>query len=140
MGGNFVRWLGFGGVAVAMAFQPALAGERKEATIHRAAAAPSSSARHSDFGGSMRSSGNNHASTAMKVPGRGELPFFQVTPFESRAVGAGEKASRQREEQKASGPTTPHERKTVTLLRFNPNVAVQPIFGGVNGAQLSVGF
>jgi hypothetical protein len=123
-----------------MAWQPALAGERKETTVHRVAAA-TSSARHSDFGGSMRSSANNHAAAALaKVPGRGELAFYQVTPFEPRAAGAGDKVSRQREEQKGSGPTTPHERKTVTLLRFNPNVAVQPIFGGVNGAQLSVGF
>jgi hypothetical protein len=136
MGRDFVRLLGLG-VAVGIAFQPALAGERKEATTHRVAAA-ASSARHSDFGGSMRSSGNNHTTAAMKVPGHGELAFFQVTPFESRAAGAG--TSHQREEQKGSGPTTPHERKTITLLRFNPNVAVQPIFGGVNGAQLSVGF
>ena len=138
MGGNFVRWLGLG-VAVGMAFQPALAGERKEATTHRVAAA-ASSARHSDFGGPMRSAGNNHAAALTNVPGHAELAFNQVTPFESRAAASGEKASRQRDEQKGSGPTTPHERKTVTLLRFNPNVAVQPIFGGVNGAQLSVGF
>lgn len=138
MGGNFVRWLGVG-VVVGMAFQPAMAGERKEATTHRVAAA-ASSVRHSDFGAAMRSSGSNNTAALTKVPGRGELAFVQVTPFESRAVGSGEKASRQREEEKGSGPTTPHERKTVTLLRFNPNVAVQPIFGGVNGAQLSVGF
>src|ERR1051325_8811868 len=123
MGGNFVRWLGLG-MALGMAFQPALAGERKEATTHRGAAA-AASARHSDFAGSIRSSGNNHAAAAFtQAQGRGELAFFQVTPFESRS---GEKASRQREEQKGSGPTTPRERKTVTLLRFNPNVAVQPI-------------
>lgn len=139
MGGNFVRWLGFG-VAVGIAFQPALAGERKEPTSHRVASATTSSARHSDFGGPMRSSGNNHAAVLTNVSGRGELAFNQVTPLESRAAVSGEKASRQRDEQKGSGPTTPHERKTVTLLRFNPNVAVQPIFGGVNGAQLSVGF
>lgn len=137
MGGNFVRLLGLG-VAAGMAFQPALAGERKEATTHRVAAAATSSARHSDFGAAMRSSGNNHAAALTNVSGHGELAFNQVTPFESRAAGAG--TSRQRQEQKGSGPTTPHERKTVTLLRLNPNVAVQPIFGGVNGAQLSVGF
>jgi hypothetical protein len=124
------------GVAVGIAVQPAQAGERKSATIQSAAV----SARSSDFGGQMRSSGNNHPAAPMKMQGRGELAFFQITPLESRAAGVGEKTSRPREEQKPSGPTTPRERRTITLLRFNPNISVQPIFGGVNGAQLSVGF
>jgi hypothetical protein len=135
MGRDLVRWLGFG-VAVGIAFQPAQAGERKSAIIQRAAIP----ARSSDFGGQMRSLGNNHVTAPLKMQGRGELAFFQVTPFESRSAGAGANASRQREEQKASGPTTPRERRTMTLLRLNPNISVQPVIGGVNGAQLSVGF
>jgi hypothetical protein len=117
-------------------WQPAQAGERKSATLQRSAV----SARSSDFGGPMRSSGNNHTAAPMKMQGRGELAFFQVTPFESRSAGVGEKTWRPREEQKPSGPTTPRERRTITLLRLNPNISVQPVFGGVHGAQLSVGF
>lgn len=138
MRGDFIRWLGFG-VAVGMAFQSAQAGERKSAsaTFHRAAI----SARGSDVGGHVRSLGNNSIAAPMKTQGRGEHALFQVTPFESRSAGAGEKVSRQREEQRGSGPTTaPRERRPITLLRFNPNISVQPVIGGVNGAQLSVGF
>jgi hypothetical protein len=136
MGGNFVRWLGLG-VAVGIGLQPAQAGERKSATIQHAAGSAHSHA----FGGQMRSSSNNHMAAPMKMQQRGELAFVQVTPFELRSAGVGEKTSRPREEQKASGPTTaPRERRAITLLRFNPNISVQPIIGGVNGAQLSVGF
>ena len=138
MGGNFVRWLGLG-VAVGIALQPAQAGERKSAIIQHSAVAT----RGSNFGGQMRSLGNNHVAAPMKMQGRGELAFVQVRPFESRSAGVsvGEKASRQREEQKGSGPTTaPRERRTITLLRLNPNISVQPVVGGVNGAQVSVGF
>jgi hypothetical protein len=124
------------GVAVGLAWQPAQAGDRKGATIQGAAV----SARNSDFDAQMRSLGNNHTPAPMKTQGRGELAFFQVTPFESRSAGAAEKTSRPREEQKPSGPTTPRERRAITLLRFNPNISVQPVIGGVNGAQLSVGF
>jgi hypothetical protein len=125
------------GLAVGIGLQPAQAGERKSAIIQHAAV----SARGSDFGGHMRSLGNNHVAAPMRMQQRGELAFVQVSPFESRSAGGGEKASRPREEQKASGPTTaPRERRTITLLRFNPNVSVQPVVGGVNGAQLSVGF
>ena len=137
MRGDFIKWLGLA-VAVGMAFQSAQAGDRKSAsaTFHRAAI----SVRGSDFGGQVRSLGNNYGAAPMKTPGRVEHAFFQVTPFESRA-GAGEKGSQQREEQRGSGPSTaPRERKTITLLRFNPNISVQPVIGGVNGAQLSVGF
>jgi hypothetical protein len=132
---DLVRWLGLG-VAIGIAFQPAQAGERKSAIVQRAAV----SAPTSNFGGQMRSSGINQAAAPLKMHGRGELAFFQVTPFESRSAGAGEKASRQREDQNASGPTSPRERRAITLLRFNPNISVQPVIGGVNGAQLSVGF
>ena len=130
MGRRFVNWLGLG-VAAGIAFQPALAGDRKSATTPRAAVL----AREFVSGGQMRSA------APMKLQGRGELGFFQVTPFESRSPAAGDKTSRQREEQRASGPaTSPRERKTITLLQFTPNVSVQPVIGGVNGAQLSVGF
>jgi hypothetical protein len=136
MGGNFVRWLGLG-VAVGMGLQPAQAGDRKNATFQRVAMV----AHGSSFGGQMRSLGNNHVAAPMKMQGRGELAFVQFTPFELRSAGVGEKTSRPREEQKGSGPTTaPRERRTITLLRLNPNISVQPVVGGVNGAQLSVGF
>ena len=136
MGGNFVRCLGLG-LVLGIALQPARAGERKSATIQRGAVAT----RASNFGGQMRSLGNKQVTAPMKMHGRGELAFVQITPFESRSVVAGEKASRQREEPNASGPTAgPRERRTITLLRLNPNISVQPVIGGVNGAQVSVGF
>jgi hypothetical protein len=124
-------------MAVGIGLQPAQAGERKSAISQHAAV----SVRSHDFGGQMRSSGNNHVAAPMKMQQRSELAFVQVSPFESKSAGVGEKASRPREEQRASGPSTaPRERKTLTLLRLNPNISVQPVIGGVNGAQLSVGF
>ena len=136
MGRDLVKWLGLG-VAVGMGLQPAQAGERKSATLQRTS---TTSARSSDFGGQIRSPGNNHVAASTKIQARGELAFFQVTAFESRLAAVSEKTSRQREEQKPIGPTTPSERRTITLMRFNPNISVQPVIGGVNGAQLSVGF
>lgn len=136
MGGNFVRWLGLG-VTLGIALQPAQAGERRNAIIQRVAL----SARSSNFGGQMRSLGNNQVAAPMKIQGRGELAFVQVRPFESRSLAPAEKTSRPREEQKGSGPATaPRERRAITLLRLNPNISVEPVVGGVNGAQVSVGF
>ena len=43
----------------------------------------------------------------------------------------------------SKGENGPREHKALTLFRFNSQfgeVAVQPVFGKVNGAQLSVGF
>ena len=46
-------------------------------------------------------------------------------------------------ESKRETEKPPHERKVITLFHFNSqfgDVAVQPVFGRVNGAQLSIGF
>jgi hypothetical protein len=57
-------------------------------------------------------------------------------------VGArAERRSRVNDESEAA--STKRERKRVTLFRFGSNVgeiAVQPVFGSVNGAQFSLGF
>jgi hypothetical protein len=49
-----------------------------------------------------------------------------------------------KEEPRVSEPTARPERKTITLFRFTTRklgeVSVQPVVGGVNGAQLSIGF
>lgn len=79
----------------------------------------------------------------IKVQGRGDLPFFPVSPFESRTPRSGDRASTSGDEQKAGQPTPPSERKSITFFRFGSavgGVSVQPVVGGVNGAQLSVGF
>ena len=137
MGRGFITWLGLGVVAIVVAVHAAQAGDRRDATIQRAAVA----ARGSDFGGNMRMPANNSSAAPMKGHGRGELAFIQVTPSESRSIVSGEKTSRQWEDQKTAGPTTsPRERRAITLFRFNPNVSVQPVIGGINGAQISVGF
>ena len=74
---------------------------------------------------------------------RGEFSFVPVTPLGSETGGQ----SRLREGDgvpREKGPATPPaERKTITFFRLDPklgDVSVQPVVGGVNGAQLSVGF
>ncbi len=121
------------GVAVGLAFQSAQAGERKSVRT-------GSERRDARSGIEQAARPGQAVAASTKIQARGELAFFQVTAFESRSAGVSEKTSRQREEQKPSGPTTPSERRTITLMRFNPNISVQPLIGGVNGAQLSVGF
>jgi hypothetical protein len=80
----------------------------------------------------------------MNVQGRGDVPFFPVSPFQSKLPRSDDRASTSRSEQKENGPTTaPRERNSVTFFRFDSklgNISVQPVIGGVNGAQLSVGF
>ena len=79
----------------------------------------------------------------MKVQTQAELPFLSVSPFETRSLRVSDKVApgdnRQKEKETNSRP----ERKTITLFRFDSkvgSVAVQPVVGGVNGAQFSVGF
>jgi hypothetical protein len=144
MGRNFISWVGLG-VAMGLALQPAHAGDRKSVAVTTYHAAAAASARNFVFAAQVRSSGDDHGGgSIMKVQGRGDLPFFPVTPLESRLPRSGTAASTSDDQQKEKGPTTPpHERKSITLFRFDSklgNVSVQPVVGGVNGAQLSVGF
>jgi hypothetical protein len=71
--------------------------------------------------------------------GRGEFSFVPVSPLGTEARGPrSEVGSAKR------GPSTlPRERKSMTFFRLDPkfgDVSVQPVVGGVNGAQVSLGF
>ena len=135
---NFISWWGLW-VAAGLALQLAQADDRKPAAAHHAAASGHSFV----FAAQARSPGDNHAGTSMKVQGHGDLPFSRVTPLESRLPRSGDKAVTTDDEQKEKGPPPRHERKGVTFFRFGSklgDVSVQPVMGGVNGAQLSVGF
>jgi len=91
-----------------------------------------------------RSTGDDRAGrNSMKAQMHAELPFVSVSPFETRSPRVNDKVApgddRQKEKETSSRP----ERKTITLFRFDSklgSVAVQPVVGGVNGAQFSVGF
>jgi hypothetical protein len=160
-----IRVMGLG-VATAFALQPAQAGERKpahhqEPSIRRVALiAPARSNLPADFPKTMRKevrynfganwprSGNGREairvrSIASPNATSGEFHFVPVTPLRA---GAGEQSSLGPNEgvPKERGPTTPPaERKNITLFRLDSklgDVSVQPVVGGVNGAQLLVGF
>lgn len=101
-----------------------------------------------------RSSGRPAGETGVRNSVPGEHSFSTVSPLGVRAavrsqteVGAADRAQSvadKASERREHGPsTTPSERKTLTFFRLNPklgDVSVQPVVGGVNGAQLSVGF
>jgi hypothetical protein len=136
---NFMSWSGLW-VAVGLALQPAQADDRKPAAARHAAGSGHSFA----FAVQARSAGDDRGGRSMmKVQGRGDLPFFPVSPFESRLPRSGDRASTSGDEKKDKEPTSRPERKSITFFRFGSklgDVSVQPVIGGVNGAQLSVGF
>jgi hypothetical protein len=78
----------------------------------------------------------------------GEFSFSAVSPLASKSAVGNEPTAHATfvaAQAKEAGPATaPSERKAVTFFRLNPkfgDVSVQPMFGGgVNGAQLAVGF
>jgi hypothetical protein len=149
--GFVIRVMGLGVVA-AFALQPAQAGERKPsaaqahhlgASIHRVAlVAPARSSLRADLPKTSRDVTSRHLESGREpaaVPGganrnavaRGEFSFVPVTPLGAEAAG------------QRSEPVSPRERKSITLFRLDPklgDVSVQPVVGGVNGAQLLVGF
>lgn len=132
MGRKRFSWWGLG-VAALLAWQPAQAGERKPAAGRHAEA----SARPLTVAAQPRSLGADHATSLRAMPGRGELPGLPVRPLETRLSRPDLKPSAGVDEQGR------HERKSVTFFRLNPkfgDVSVQPVVGGVNGAQVSVGF
>lgn len=132
----FIGWLVC--VAVSLVLQPAQAGERKhgapvavQAHASRAVVVPSPAR------SSLRTDVPQTLHHAV-MSARGELSFVAVSPLGSEVrdprSGAGS----------ATGPSTsPRERKSLTLFRLDPkfgDVSVQPVVGGVNGAQVSMGF
>jgi len=155
MARTFVCWLG---VAAGLALQTAQAGDRESTAVqthHRASlvqsvavAAPPRFGRKPEVtdqkpevGGSA-TAGKLRSAVGMGTTRHGEFSFVPVTP-----LGADPPSSRNRgttARQGENGPSTsPRERKSITFFRLDPklgDVSVQPVVGGVNGAQLSVGF
>jgi len=75
-------------------------------------------------------------------------PFFGGSVTTSavfvKSAGQTPAVTGRKEEPRALESTARPERKTITLFRFSTRklgeVSVQPVVGGVNGAQLSIGF
>ena len=137
------------GVAVGLALQPAHAGDRKPAAVRHAEI----SNHNSVVVAHARSAGNNFGGSrvrqdysvagSVKAQGRSEFFFLPVSPLESKVSSSANKTSTSSDEQKEKGPIPPRERKNVTFFRLDPklgDISVQPVMGGVNGAQLSVGY
>jgi hypothetical protein len=134
MGRNLVSCWGLSVAAIVLAWHSAAAGERKAAGSRHAEAA----ARPLVAAAQLRSAGENHAGGMRAMHGRSDLSGAPVRPLETR-LSPGVAGGGLRE--KAATPR--HERKGITFFRLNPkfgDVSVQPVIGGVNGAQVSVGF
>ena len=128
--------------------QPAQAGERETAaaqahhlgaSIHRVAMVNRGEDR-----GLRIENGAQRQRSEVRVgnPVHGEFSFLPVTPLRTDPPSPRDRGTTAR--QGEQGPATPpRERKSITFFRLDPkfgDVAVQPVVGGVNGAQLSVGF
>jgi len=168
MGRRFLQWSGLG-VAAALAFgpQPATAGERETAAVqihHRGPSVQSVAlVNRSEDRGLRIENGGRFQSREVKVEsrtaaggqrteverrrtevgvgntGHGEFSFVPVTPLRPEVRDHRTEVGTSKQ-----GPSTsPRERKSITFFRLDPklgDVSVQPVVGGVNGAQLSVGF
>jgi hypothetical protein len=137
MGRNLRSWWGLG-VATVLALQPVQAGDRKSAAGREQRVAAHQLALPTRAG----LSADSHMRIS-KVNRPGEVPFSPVRPLEVRLVPASYKASASDDGQSAKRSTPRRERKGLTLFRVNPkfgDISVQPVIGGVNGAQISVGF
>jgi hypothetical protein len=125
-------------VTAGLAFQPAHGGDRKQTaarpaeTFNRGVvfAARARSSVSADVPQTMRSGVTSR---------RSEFSFSPVSPLESRARPQVQSGN----EEKEKTPASPRERRNVTFFRLDPkfgDVSVQPVVGGVNGAQFSVGY
>jgi hypothetical protein len=121
-------------MAVGLALQPAHGGDRRQAsarhaeTFNRSVFAVRSRSLSADVPQMMRSGVTSR---------RGEFTFSPVSPLESRARSQVQSVN----EEKA--PTSARERRNVTFFRLDSkfgDISVQPVVGGVNGAQLSMGY
>ena len=136
MGGNLRSWWGFG-AAIVLAVHPAQAGDRKSGAGREARASV-----HPMVAPVRAAFSADHHAPIGKVEKPGEVAYFPVRPLEARLVSSGRASAgdRQQEEERS---TSRRERKGLTLFRVNPkfgDISVQPVIGGVNGAQISVGF
>ena len=132
-----IRVAGFG-IALGLAVQPAHGGDRKQASARHAETVSrgvvfAAQARSGLHGGVPQTM---HAGVTSR---RGEFSFSPVSPLEARALSQMKPGA----EEKEKGPISPRERRNVTFFRLDPklgDISVQPVVGGVNGAQLSVGY
>jgi hypothetical protein len=126
------------GIAVGLALQPAHGGDRKQASARRA----ETFARGVVFAARARFSLRADIPQTMRsgvMSRRGEFSFSPVSPLQARARAQVPSGN----EEKEKAPTSSRERRNVTFFRLDPkfgDVSVQPVVGGVNGAQLSVGY
>ena len=127
MGQRFLQWSALC-VAVGVAFlqQSAEAGEPRAEV------------------GSLKSAvGRPAFATATAFRGIAFAKTYTVaTPW--RDTTTGQPAAGRKEERGESEPASRPQHKTITFFRFTTSklgeVSVQPVVGGVNGAQLSIGF
>jgi hypothetical protein len=112
---RFFQW-SIASVAIGLAFLPsAHAGERKSDVARPAFAIV----------------------TAFSAPNMAKAAVFTSHKTDSANV------TTRRDEPRDSGQSARPQHKTLTFFRLNPklgDVSVQPVVGGVNGAQLSIGF
>jgi hypothetical protein len=130
--GFVIRVAGLG-VAAGLALQPAHAGDRKQASVRHGEI----SSQRVVFATQARSTGDSYGGRIIKAQGRGEFSFAPVSPLTSAVRGQRSEVGSQK------GSAAQGERKNVTFFRLDPkfgDVSVQPVMGGVNGAQLSVGY
>jgi hypothetical protein len=123
-------------MAVGLALQPAHGGDRKAVSARHAETfnpsvifAVRARSLSADVPQTMRSGITSQ---------RGEFSFSPVTPLESRTRPQVQSGN----EEKEKAPTS-RERRNVTFFRLDPkfgDISVQPVVGGVNGAQLSMGY
>jgi hypothetical protein len=124
--------------ALGLAVHQVHAGDRKQAGARRG----ETFTRAVIFSAQARSGLSADAPQTMRAgvtSRRGDFSFSPVSPLEARARPQVQSGN----EKKENAPTSPHERRNVTFFRLDPkfgDISVQPVVGGVNGAQLSVGY
>jgi hypothetical protein len=104
-----------------VALSAAQAGDHKDSVV--------SGSRFSDFVTNISPSPHRHGGAS-----------FLVTDSDSKSSRLHPEAATK---EKESGPIPAKDRKKIILFRLDPkfgDVSVQPVFGPVNGAQVSVGF
>src|ERR1051326_2872544 len=145
MGRNLMGWWAAGLILGLVLPQLAQAGERS--------AIAQAKARQEAAVMSFHARSNIHPvmAAAVRSGGPREYSFSAVSPLGAKAirsqtqVGTGQRPTDAKAVagQEHGPATAPTGRKTGRLFRLNPrlgDVSVQPVVGGVNGAQLSVGF
>ena len=124
-------------VAAVFALHSVQAGERK------AGAGNSGASLHKAVFGAQSGSAGGNSATISKMQRPGEFSVLPVRVLETRSFSVSSKASTSDNDQSERRSTPRQERKGITFFRLDPkfgDVSVQPVIGGVNGAQISVGF